>query len=81
LPDAARLIASPKAQPLINGPPRLRLTGGEAKPWLCGVKATLKLDSETRCGAQKATRVVVTGPVTLLLQFAAAAGRAAQEGQ
>ena len=45
-------------------------------PWLCGVKATLKPDSETCGGAQKATRVTVTGAVTLLLQFAATAGGA-----
>jgi hypothetical protein len=42
-------------------------------PWVCGVKATVKPDLETGGDAQRATRVVVTGPATLLLQFAAAA--------
>jgi hypothetical protein len=45
-------------------------------PWFCGVKATLRPDRESGGVAQKATRELVTGPVALLVQFAAAAGGA-----
>jgi hypothetical protein len=47
-------------------------------PCLCSVKATLKPDSDTRVGDQKASYLAMTGPITLLLQFAAAAGGAQQ---